>query len=200
MAPHRAFSEVERWSEQFEALVQEIGWRFSRKDVRRHAMDYLRGLLGPAERKNGWQLAEAAGEASPAAIQHLLGRAVWNADAVRDDLRTYVTRHLKDPEAVLVVDETGFLKKGRHSVGVQRQYSGTAGRIENCQIGVFLAYAGEHGRAFIDRELYLPREWTDDAARCEAAGVPRDTGFATKPQLARRLIEGAIEASTPSPG
>lgn len=151
-------------------------------------MDYVRGLLGPVERKNGWQLAEAAGDATPAAIQHLLGRAVWEADEVREDLRTYVVRHLGDPAAVLIVDETGFLKKGRHSVGVQRQYSGTAGRIENCQIGVFLAYAGERGRAFIDRELYLPREWTDHPARCRAAGVPKETAFATKPQLAQAMI------------
>lgn len=130
--PEAVPSEVGHWSGLFDELGSQISSRFSRKDVRQHALAYLQGLLGPVERKNGWQLAEAAGDATPAAIQHLLGRAVWDADAVRDDLRTYVVRHLGDPRAVLVVDETGFLKKGCHSVGVQRQYSGTAGRIENC--------------------------------------------------------------------
>ena len=159
---------------------------------------YVLGLLSPAERKNGWQLAEAAGEATPYGVQHLLGRAVWDADAVRDALRAYVVEHLGDPGAVLVVDETGFLKKGGKSVGVQRQYSGTAGRIENCQIGVFLAYAAPQGRAFLDRALYLPKEWAADAARREEAGVPATVEFRTKPQLARAMLERALAAGVPA--
>ena len=140
-----------------------------------------RGLLSPAERKNSWQLAEVSGDATPYGLQHLLGRALWDADAVRDVLQRYVVEHLGEPDAVLVVDETGFLKKGRHSAGVARQYSGTAGRIENCQIGVFLAYASRHGQALLDRELYLPEAWTEDPARCRQAGIPEGRRFATKP-------------------
>jgi SRSO17 transposase len=135
---------------------------------------YLRGLLGNVGRKNGWQLAEHAGEATPDGMQRLLATADWDPDLIRDDLRGYVVEHLGDPAAVLVVDETGFLKKGMTSVGVQRQYSGTAGKVDNCQLGVFLAYASSRGRAFIDRELYLPRAWTNDPARCRAARVPVD--------------------------
>jgi SRSO17 transposase len=140
-------------------------------------------------------LAEEAGDENPYGVQHLLGRADWDADQVRDDMRGYVMEHLADEdEGVLIVDETGFLKKGTKSVGVQRQYSGTAGRIENCQIGVFLAYTSQHGRAFVDRELYVPREWTDDRERCAEAGVPADRKFATKPQLALDMIERARQA------
>src|SRR6266540_5442048 len=135
---------------------------FERAEPRQRAMAYLRGLLSPAERKNSWQLAEVSGDATPYAFQHLLRRALWDPEAVRDELRRYIVQHLGDPEAVLVLDETGFLKKGRHSAGVARQYSGTAGRVENCQIGVFLAYASLHGHTLIDRELYLPKEWIDD--------------------------------------
>jgi SRSO17 transposase len=130
--------------------------------VRAHAGAYLKGLLSPVERKNGWQLAEVVGDPTPYALQHLLGRARWDADAVRDDLRDYVIEHLGDPRGVLVIDETGFVKKGEHSAGVQRQYSGTAGRIENCQVGVFLTYATPHGRTFLDRALYLPDSWLQD--------------------------------------
>src|ERR671915_560648 len=153
---------------------------FERAEPRRRAIAYLRGLLSPAERKNSWQLAEVSGDASPYGLQHLLRRARWDPDAVRDELRSYVIQHLGDPEAVLVIDETGFLKKGRHSAGVARQYSGTAGRIENCQIGVFLAYASRHGQTLLDRELYLPKEWTADPARGRPAGIPADRRFATK--------------------
>jgi len=186
------------WAAALGALAERIGRHFARAEPRRWALSYLQGLLSPVERKNGWQLAEAAGEASPAAVQHLLGRAVWNADAVRDDLRAYVVECLGDPAAVLVVDETGFLKKGTKSVGVQRQYSGTAGRIENSQIGVFLAYAGVAGHAFLDRELYLPQAWADDAARRAAAGVPADVAFRTKPQLAQTMLERALVAGVPA--
>jgi SRSO17 transposase len=155
----------------------------------------LKALISPIERKNGWQLAAQAGDETPYGVQHLLGRAEWNADEVRDDLPDYVNQHLGEDEAVVVVDETGFLKKGNHSVGVQRQYSGTAGRIENCQIGVFLAYASSKGRTFIDRELYLPKQWADDAERRKEAGVPEDVKFSTKPQLAQKMIKRAVESS-----
>jgi SRSO17 transposase len=152
----------------------------------------------PVERKNGWQLAGQAGDTAPYGVQHLLGRAQWDADAVRDDLQTYVVQHLADPEAVLILDETGFLKKGVKSAGIARQYSGTAGRIENCQIGVFLAYASPKGRTFLDRELYLPKTWTDDAKRCQAAGIPDEVKFATKLQLGRRMLERAFAAGIPA--
>jgi SRSO17 transposase len=154
--------------------------------------------LAPVERKNSWTLAERAGEASPDGMQRLLATADWDADAVRDDVRDYVVAHLGDPDAVLVVDETGFLKKGTKSAGVARQYSGTAGRVENAQVGVFLAYATAGGRTFIDRELYLPKAWTQDRDRCTEAGVPDSVGFATKPELAMRMLARAIDTGVPA--
>src|ERR1700687_3552849 len=157
-----AVAAVEHWADGLAALHARVGRRFARAEPRRRALAYLRGLLSPVERKNGWQLAELAGEPTPDGMQHLLAPAGWDADQVRDDLRAYVVEHLGEEQGVLVVDETGFLKKGTKSVGVQRQYSGTAGRIENCQIGVFLAYASGQGRTFLDRELYLPRAWAED--------------------------------------
>jgi SRSO17 transposase len=171
---------------------------FARAEPRQRALAYLRGLLSAAERKNSWQLAEVSGAATPYGFQHLLGRADWEPDAVRDGLRWYVLDHLRDPDAVLVIEETGFLKKGRHSAGVARQYSGPAGRIENCQIGVFLAYASRLGHALLDRELYLPKEWTDDRARCRQAGIPQDRRFATKPQLAQQMLARALGAGMPA--
>lgn len=186
------------WNTAWSQLVTRVGTQFTRREARDHAAAYLRGLLATVERKNGWQLAEAVGDDTPYALQHLLGRAVWDADAARDDLRAYVVEHLGDRRGVLVVDETGFLKKGTHSVGVQRQYSGTAGRIENCQVGVFLAYATPRGRTFLDRALYLPASWTDDPARCARAGVPRTTVFATKPALARQMLARALDAGVPA--
>jgi SRSO17 transposase len=171
---------------------------FERAEPRQRAMAYLRGLLSPAERKNSWQVAEVSGDATPYGVQHLLRRALWDPEAVRDELRRYVLQHLRDPEAVLAIDETGFLKKGQHSAGVARQYSGTAGRIENCQIGVFLAYAGAHGQALLDRELYLPEAWTNDRARCRQAGIPDERRFATKPQLAKQLLARAFAAGVPA--
>ena len=186
--------EVQAWAAGLEAVHARIAQRFARAEPRRRVLAYLRGLLGNVGRKNGWQLAEHAGEATPDGMQRLLATADWNLDLVRDDLRGYVVEHLGDPGAVLVVDETGFLKKGTTSVGVQRQYSGTAGKVDNCQLGVFLAYASRKGRAFIDRELYLPRSWTDDPARCRAARVPEQVGFRTKPQLARVMLERALDA------
>jgi SRSO17 transposase len=157
-------------------------------------MSYLAGLLSPAERKNSWQLAEICGHPNPYGFQHLLGRADWDADALRDKLRTYATDYLAQPDAVGVIDESGFLKKGRHSAGVARQYSGTAGRVENCQIGVFLAYASDQGQTLLDRELYLPKEWTSDRERCRQAGIPDERAFATKPALARQMLSRTFDA------
>ena len=198
MASEIGIRDVRGWAAGLNAVHNRIAPRFARPEPRRRALTYLTGLLAPVERKNGWQLAEQAGEATPDGMQRLLAGATWDADAVRDDLRAYVVEHLGDPQAVLVVDETGFLKKGAKSVGVQRQYSGTAGRVENCQIGVFLAYAGAHGQAFLDRELYLPRAWADNTARRHEAGVPAGVAFQTKPQLARAMLARAFAAGVPA--
>ncbi len=189
---------IREWTDEFVAVVGRIGPRFARAEARRHAADYLRGLLSRAERKNGWQLAEAAGDASPYGIQQFLYRAAWDPEAVRDDLRAYVVEHLGDPQGILVVDETGFLKKGTKSAGVQPQYSGTAGRTANAQIGVFLTYASPRGHTFLDRALYLPASWTDDRARCRAAGIPDDVAFATKPALAQAMLARALGAGVPA--
>lgn len=186
--------QVEEWAQGLEELRIRIAPRFVRSEPRSRVMSYVKGLLGTLERKNSWQLAEAAGEASPDGMQRLLADTEWNVELVRDDLREYVLEYLEDEESVLIFDETGFLKKGTKSVGVQRQYSGTAGRIENCQIGVFLAYASSKGRAFIDRELYLPKEWAHDKERREEAGVPEHIEFMTKPQLARQMLRRAMDA------
>src|SRR5262245_28488910 len=183
--------DIERWAEEVDRVGQTIGRHFARSEPRRRAVGYLRGLLSDTQRKNGWQLAEHLGEATPDGVQHLLARAHWDADAVRDDLLAYARENLGTADGVLIVDETGFLKKGTKSCGVQRQYSGTAGRIENCQVGVFLAYASAKGHALVDRELYLPKEWAGDRDRREEAGVPDEVEFATKPQLARRMLERA---------
>jgi len=190
--------EVRAWAAGLDALHARIAGRFARAEPRRRALAYLRGLLGNVGRKNGWQLAEHAGERTPDGMQRLLATADWDPDRVRDDLRAYVVERLGDVGAVLVVDETGFLKKGTTSVGVQRQYSGTAGKVDNCQLGVFLAYASPRGRAFIDRELYLPECWTDDPPRCRAARVPEQVGFRTKPQLAQLMLERALDAGVPA--
>jgi SRSO17 transposase len=190
--------EVRAWAAGLEGLHARIAGRFARAEPRRRALAYLRGLLGNVGRKNGWQLAEHAGERTPDGMQRLLATADWDPELVRDDLRAYVVEHLGDAGAVLVVDETGFLKKGTTSVGVQRQYSGTAGKVENCQLGVFLAYASAKGRAMIDRELYLPERWTEDPERCEAARVPEGIGFRTKPELAQRMLERALDAGVPA--
>ena len=190
-------AEVARWAEGIEWMHQCIAGWFRRPEPRRRALAYLRGLLSPVERKNGWQLAEQAGDATPDGVQRLLSSYIWDADLVRDDLRDYVVNHLGDVDAVLVVDETGFLKKGDKSVGVQRQYSGTAGRIENCQIGVFLAYASGRGRTLLDRELYLPQVWAEDRERFREAGVPESVGFQTKPQLAQLMPARALESGVP---
>jgi len=190
-------AEATGWDRDLDALMERLSPRFSRLEARRRARSYVAGLLAPLERKNGWQLAEAAGDASPDSVQDFLARMRWDADAVRDDLRAYVVEHLGDPQAVLVLDETGFVKKGMRSVGVQRQYSGTAGRIENCQIGVFLGYAGRHGHALIDRALYLPQAWAGDEERRRAAWVPEAVAFATKPKLGVAMVERALDAGVP---
>lgn len=189
---------VRGWQLELSEVEHRIGAHGVREEVRQRLGAYLRGLLRPVERKNSWQLAEAAGEHAPYGMQHLLGRAVWDPDAARDEARRYVVEHLGSPAGVLVMDETGFLKKGTHSAGVARQYSGTAGRVENCQIGVFLAYASAWGQAFLDRELYLPEVWTQDRARCAQAHIPSDRLFATKPALARRMLERAFQAGVPA--
>jgi SRSO17 transposase len=191
-------AQVEAWADGLTALHARIAPRFARAEPRARALEYVRGLLAPVERKNGWTLAERAGEGSPDGMQRLLAQADWAADVVRDDVRDYVVEHLGDPAGVLVVDETGFLKKGTKSAGVARQYSGTAGRIENCQIGVFLAYATGAGRTFVDRELYLPRAWAEDPGRRVEAGVPEQVEFATKPELAMRMIGRALDAGVPA--
>jgi len=190
-------TEVVAWEGGLHALHGRIAHRFSRSESRQRALAYLKGLLGSVERKNGWQLAEHAGDTTPDGVQRLLATYHWDAEQVRDDLRGYVVEHLGESEAVLVVDETGFLKQGVKSVGVQRQYSGTAGKVENCQIGVFLAYGSRYGRAFLDRELYLPRVWTGDLGRCWEAGVPEDVIFRTKGQLAQEMIGRAVGAGVP---
>ena len=187
---------VRGWSKQFDRLVDRVGPCFGRHDLRSQAEGYLRGLLGRVERKNSWQLSEHLGREKPYGIQRLLGRARWDADELRDELIRYASQHLIDEKdgGVLIVDETGFLKKGTQSAGVQRQYSGTAGRIENCQIGVFLALATPGGRGLIDRELYLPESWCEDPARRRKAGVPKKVTFATKPQLAMKMLRRALDS------
>ena len=186
-----------RWADGIERVHECIASRFRRQEPRRRALAYLRGLLSPVERKNGWQLAEQAGDATPDGVQRLLYNYRWDADLVRDDLRDYVVDHLGEADGVLVADETGFLKKGDKSAGVQRQYSGTAGRIENCQVGVFLAYAGARGRTLLDRELYLPQVWAQDRERRREAGVPQSAVFRTKPQLAQLMLGRALESGVP---
>src|ERR1700739_3519181 len=186
--------DAECWAQGLEEVMGRIRGGLGGVEPRRRAQAYLRGLLSPIERKNGWQLAEIAGDRTPDGVQDFLARMHWDADLVRDDLRAYAVEHLGDAEAVLVLDETGFLKKGDKSCGVQRQYSGTAGRIENCQIGVFLGYASPSGQALIDRALYLPQSWAGDPERRAAAGVPEMVTFATKPKLGRALLERAFAA------
>src|SRR5256884_3012989 len=186
------------WREAFGELFAIVAREFAQAPSRRRARGYLLGLLSHSERKNGWTVAEFAGGAGPEGMEGLLNFYAWDEDAVRDALRRYVVKAFGDPAGVLAADETGFLKKGRMSAGVQRQYSGTAGRVENCQLGVFLAYAAPGGsRALIDRELYLPDSWTGDRDRCREAGIGGDVGFATKPELARKMLERAVAAGVP---
>jgi SRSO17 transposase len=190
--------EPDRWQAETDRLLDRMAGRFARVTTRRRARRFLLGLLADLPRKNCWSIAEHAGDPDPHGMQYLLGRAAWDTDGVRDDLRDYVTTALADSDAVLVVDETGDLKKGVSTVGVQRQYTGTAGRIENAQVAVYLTYAGARGHAMIDRELYLPRSWTEDPERCAQAGVPDDIEFLTKPALATGMICRALDAGVPA--
>jgi SRSO17 transposase len=190
--------DLDRWRDEFDELMLRIGGRFARVEPRRRVAAFVRGLVSGLPRVNCWSIAEHAGEDCPRGMQRLLSEAVWDEAGVRDDLRGYVLGHFADPGAVLVVDETGDLKKGTMTAGTQRQYTGTAGRTENAQVAVYLAYAAPAGCAFIDRALYLPKSWTSDPARCQAAGVPAGTAFATKPALARQMIGRALDAGTPA--
>jgi SRSO17 transposase len=180
------------------AVVEEAARRlrpqFHRPEAHQHAVDYLQGLLADVERKNGWQLAERAGYRHPRGIQRVLDRYAWDADAVRNDLRGYVVAELGDRNGILVVDETSLPKQGTHSAGVARQYSGTQGKIANCQVGVFLGYASAKGHAAVDRELFVPQEWFSDRDRCREAGIPDDVAHQTKPQLALSMLERALDA------
>jgi SRSO17 transposase len=198
---HRAkpWRGVGQWVDAVTELHGRIAHRFARSEVRERARRYLVGLLERVERKNGWQLAEAIGEVGPRGVQRRLSAATWDADAVRDDLRAYVVDHLGDPSSgVLIIDDTGFVKKGARSCGVGRQYTGTVGAVANAQVAVFLAYASKQGAAFVDRALYLPRAWTDDPERCREAGIPTTVRFATKLTLAQRMLARAFAAGVPA--
>ena len=188
---------LELWASSLRDVKGRIGRLFGQKRVAASAGQFLDGLLGSEPRKTGWMRAEAAGDRGPWRQQAILGRGRWDADALRDIVRDYALETLADAEAVLVIDETGFLKQGKGSCGVARQYTGSAGKITNCQIGVFASYVSRHGHAFIDRELYLPKQWTDDRERLKAAHVPDKVGFATKPQIARRMIARVVAAKVP---
>ena len=190
-------ADAAQWAADLQPLLDHLGRHFARSETRAHLRAYLTGLLSPIERKNGWQLAEHAGDATPYGLQHLLDRAKWDADAVRDDLQAYVRAHLGHPSGVLVIDETSFLKKGTHSVGVGLHYSGVTGKLENCQVGVFLAYVSPRGQTLYDRTLYLPRDWAEDPERRAEAAVPATVRFATKPHLAKELILRALESGLP---
>src|SRR5258707_14606842 len=188
-----SIEDLRHWADRLEEVQERLAPYFERAEPRRRAMAYLRGLISSTERKNGWQLAELAGEATPDGMQRLLNTAKWDADQVRDDLQAYILTHLSDPEAVLVVDETGFVKKGRASAGVAAQYSGTVGKIATSQIGVFLAYANRHGAVLLDRELYLHADWEKDSERCKEADVPEERRTTIpKPMLARQMLERAF--------
>lgn len=190
--------DVQDWGRRIDEVSRRIGARSPRSETRDRVRAYLIGLPGPVQRKDAWQVAEQIGDDAPYGVQYLMGRADWDPDSVRDDLRGYVLATLGDPEAVLILDETGFLKKGAKSAGVARQYTGTAGRIENAQVGALLAYASRHGTAFLDRALYLPEEGAGDPERGEAAGIPGGTAFATKIRLAESMLERAFAAGVPA--
>ena len=186
------------WWDEFGALIDRIAPRFTRYEPARRAGTLVLGMLSGLDRKNCWTIAEHRGDATPDGLQHLLSRAKWEADEVRDDLRSYVVEAFGDPAGILVVDETGDLKKGTATVGVQRQYTGTAGRIENAQVAVYLTYAAPAGHALIDRALYVPKVWAEDQDRREEAGIPAEVEFATKPALAQRMILAALDAGVPA--
>jgi SRSO17 transposase len=189
--------QVQGWDEVFQDFFLEFSHHFGRVETRWQARKYLRGLMAPLERRNGWTLAEQAGDATPDSMQALLCSPCFDRDAVRDAVRSRIVAEIGDPGGVLVADETGFVKKGKRSAGVQRQYTGTSGKVDNCQIGVFLAYHTPHGRALIDRELYLPQSWTGDRDRCRKANIPHEVQFATKPKQAQDMLQRAVEAGVP---
>lgn len=198
MSDNIGVAQIHEWAHGLDEIRELIGGQFARTEPRNNAIGYIQGLLSDEERKNSWTLSERVGQSTPDGMQRLLSTTDWDPDAVRDALIGYVDKHLGDPAGILAIDETGFLKKGTASAGVARQYSGTAGRVENCQIGVFLTYATTHGRTFLDRELYLPKAWVQDPARCATAGIPADRGMATKPELAAAMIERALDAGIPA--
>jgi len=190
-------TQVVQWAQALAHLHARIAARFARPEPRHRALKYLQGILSSIERKNGWQLAEHAREARPDGMQRLLSSAVWDSDGVRDDLRSYVLEQLGQESAILVIDETSFPKQGQKSAGVGVQYCGTTGQVENCQVGVFLSYVTARGHTLIDRELYLPLDWTEDRERCQAAGIPESVRFQTKPELARRMLARLWDAQVP---
>jgi SRSO17 transposase len=189
--------DLDRWADSFTAFHARFADLFARRESREQAAKYLRGLLAPVERKNGWQVAEAVGDALPDRMQRLLYRVEWDAEAARDRLQAFVIETFADPEGIGVVDETGFLKKGTSSVGVQRQYSGTAGKVENCQVATLLSYATAKGQVFLDRRLYLPQSWCADQERCRKAKVPQEVGFQTKPEQAMAMLKHAWAQGVP---
>src|SRR5712691_1066797 len=189
--------DFDRWSDSFEAFHARFAHLFARRETREQAAKYVRGLLAPVERKNGWQVAETVGDATPDRTQRLLYRVDWDADAARDILQDFVSETFGDPDGIGVVDETGILKKGTGSVGVQRQYSGTAGKVENCQVATVLTYATPKGHTFLDRRLYLPEEWCADPNRRAKAKVPPDVTFQTKPEQAIAMLEHAWARGVP---
>ena len=190
--------DLHRWERELEQTTQRFTPLFGRVEMQSQGRLYLRGLIAQVERKNGWQLTEYLGARTPTNLQHFLARSRWSADEVRDELMQYLQEDLAEPAGVLIIDETGFLKKGTKSAGVARMYSGTAGRIENCQVGVFLAYSSSRGHALIDRELYLPKDWIEDRPRCREAHIPDDVAFATKPELARQMLRRAVDSEIPA--
>lgn len=189
--------QVQGWDEEFQEFFLRFSRRFGRVETRWQARKYLRALMAPLERRNGWTLAEQVGDGTPDSMQALLCSPCFDRDKVRDDVRAQVVQAIGDPAGVLVGDETGFVKKGKASAGVQRQYTGTSGKVDNCQLGVFLAYHTPRGRALIDRELYLPTSWTDDRDRCRRAHIPDEVEFATKPEQAKSMLERAVQAGVP---
>jgi SRSO17 transposase len=197
MGTGTSLRDIVHWAQALSQLHARIAPRFARPEPRRRALAYLQGLLSAVERKNGWQLAEQAREATPYGMQRLLSSAVWDADLVREDLRSYVLEQLGDQESIVVIDETSFPKRGDKSAGVQVQYCGTTGQVENCQVGVDLSYVTARGHTLIDRELYLPLDWCEDRDRCQAAGIPESVRFQTKPELAIQMLKRIDEAGCP---
>src|SRR6266705_3123116 len=190
-------ADVCRWVQSLFGLHARIAPRFARSEPRHRVLAYLQGILSDIARKNGWQLAEHAREGSPDGMQRLLSQAVWDTDGVRDDLRSYALEQLGQESAILVIDETSFPKQGKKSAGVGLQYCGTTGRVENCQVGVFLSYVTAKGHTLIDRELYLPFDWCEDRDRCRAVGIPPSVRFQTKPELAVLMLERIWKAKLP---